>query len=90
MFQPRYRIKHDHFWNFGNQVTERKVMQLGKAKQEGYYGYHNAVVDTFNSWKRQSNQRDKRNLVNKPTSEEKCFLNLKKKKKRVVRCSRCL
>ena len=90
MFKHRYRINHDHFWDFGNQVTAKKLKKLRKPNDRTYYDFHDSLLSRFNSWDKLKNEKMDADSDSSSTPDHKCILNLKEGKKRVMRCSRCL
>ncbi len=85
-----YQIRHNHVYDFGNQVTQRRVQNLNGTQHKSYYGRHQSLVDRFHTWKDQGDKSDNANPEKRPQEDEQCFLNLRKKHRKEITCSRCL
>ncbi len=85
-----YTINHHHMSGFGNQVTQRRVQNLNGTQHKSYYGFHQSLVDRFHSWKDQGDQSDNANPEKRPPEDDECFLNIRRRDRRVIRCNRCL
>ena len=86
-FRYKYKIEHNHFIPSIGRITKKKVQAVGNKSD---MNYHKCVKQNFDDWNKKSNQSDKVIPESESIEEEKCFLNLKVKKRRVIRCTRCL